>query len=604
MKTVAAILLIAAVVGCRKNAHTYLSPESIVASRDGRTLYVAEVTGCQVTEVALTNQSVTYTWELDKEPTGIAVSPAGDKLAITMGAADSEVHVINLQTHRKIVHFRGRHTPIAPVFSPDGNLLYVCNQFNDDVTIFDIPGEKSLAEIPVVREPVAAALTPDGKTLFVANQLPAGAANGDYLGAVVSVIDTGARKVTDTIKLPNGSTSLKGICISPDGRFAYVTHTLARYQLPTTQLERGWMNTSAVTVIDAAAKKIVTTFLVDEVDLGAANPWGVAVTADGKTLCVAHAGTHELSVIDRVALHAKLDKLAAGQRVNEVSATLSDVPNDLSFLVGIRRRVKLPGNGPRGVALVGDTAYAAEYFTDSLAVVPLTGQPTSFALGPKVTLTPERKGEMYFHDASFCFQHWQSCATCHPGNARVDGLNWDLLNDGIGNPKNVRSMLLAHKTPPSMTFGVRETADEAVRAGFRHIQFAVVPEETAAAVDAYLKSLTPVPSPALDNGSLSDSAKRGKKVFQSAGCADCHSAPLFTNLKSYDIGTATGLDAGKPVDTPTLVECWRTAPYLHDGSAATLRDLFSRTGSKDPHSQKSELSEQDFNDLIEYVRSL
>lgn len=576
----------------------YLSPETVVASKDGRLLFVTEATGQRVAIVNTANNVIAHTGRLDGIPTGLALSD--NALIVTAG----RVYIMDTNSYQVVARFAAGHTPTAPVVSPDGQTLYVCNQFDNDVSVFNLPGRRELARIPVVREPVAAVLTADGKTLFVANHLPAGAANADYIAAVVSVIDTGTRKVAGTIQLPNGSTSLKGICLSPDGRYAYVTHTLARYQLPTTQLERGWMNTSAVTVIDVAARKPLTTFLVDEVDRGAANPWGVAVSTDGKYLCVAHAGTHELSVIDRTALHDRFNKLATGQRINEVSTSLADVPNDLSFLVGIRRRVKLPGNGPRGLAIAGDTAYVAEYFTDTLAAVPLDGQPRSIALGPKLKLSRERKGEMAFHDALLCFQHWQSCATCHPGNARVDGLNWDLLNDGIGNPKNVRSLLLVDRTPPMMTFGVRDTVSVAVAAGFRHIQFVDPPAEYIDGVLVYLKSLRPVPSPALVRGGLSDSAKRGKKVFRTAGCAQCHPSPLYTNLNAYDLGTATGLDKGKPVDTPTLVECWRTAPYLHDGSAATLRDVLTTTNPNDPHGVKSKLSEQDLNDLIEYVRSL
>jgi hypothetical protein len=74
-----------------------------------------------------------------------------------------------------------------------------------------------------------------------------------------------------------------------------------------------------------------------------------------------------------------------------------------------------------------------------------------------------RKGEFYFHDAGICYQGWQSCASCHPGDARANGLNWDLLNDGIGNPKNTKSLLLTYQTPPAMWLGVRETAETADR---------------------------------------------------------------------------------------------------------------------------------------------
>ena len=57
---------------------------------------------------------------------------------------------------------------------------------------------------------------------------------------------------------------VNGVCVSPDGRYAYVTHILGRYQLPTTQLERGWMNTNALSVIDVATQKLVNTVLIDD----------------------------------------------------------------------------------------------------------------------------------------------------------------------------------------------------------------------------------------------------------------------------------------------------------------------------------------------------
>ena len=50
-------------------------------------------------------------------------------------------------------------------------------------------------------------------------------------------------------------------------------------------------------------------------------------------------------------------------------------------------------------------------------------------------------------------------------------LIWDLLNDGMGNPKNSRSMLFAHQSSLVMSLGVRKNAEQAVRAGIRHILF-------------------------------------------------------------------------------------------------------------------------------------
>jgi YVTN family beta-propeller protein len=492
--------------------------------------------------------------------------------------------------------------------SPDGKKLYVCNKFNDNLTVLDLSTGKKTAKISVAREPVAAAITDDGKTLIVANHLPAGAVDGDYAAAEVSVIDTTVNKVVKTVNLPNGSTSLQDVAISQDSKYAYVTHVLARYQLPTTQLERGWMNTNALTIIDVMNKEYVNTALLDDVDLGAANPWGVACSADGRFVCVTLAGTHQLCVIDRARLHDKVERAGRGEKVSDATSSAQDVPNDLSFLVTLKRRLKLSGNGPRGLALIGSTAYIAEYFTDGLGVIDIDSEfrprAKSIPLGPKKDVSIVRQGEMNFHDATLCFQNWQSCSSCHPADARTDALNWDLMNDGLGNPKNTKSLLLAHKTPPAMGLGVRSDAEAAVRAGITHIQFAVRPEEDAEAIDEYLKSLKPLPSPHLVKGKLSKRANRGREVFESAGCSSCHSGKLYTDQKKHDLGIGKWLDEGKSYDTPTLIEVWRTAPYLYDGRAATIADMLKEHNFEDKHGKTSDLTNKQINDLAEFVLSL
>jgi hypothetical protein len=333
----------------------------------------------------------------------------------------------------------------------------------------------------------------------------------------------------------------------------------------------------------------------------------VAFSADGKTLLAAHSGTHEISVVDFPALLSKLVRLP-GSRARE------DVPNDLAFLVGLRHIVKLPDadRGPRSMAIVGTKVYAANYFSDTLSsadLAHLDHGPESIALGLQQSPSKIRKGEAYFHDATLCFQGWQSCSSCHPGEARTDALNWDLLNDGLGNPKNSKSMLFAHRTPPAMSTGVRDTAETAVRSGIIHILFTEQPEDVPEAIDAYLKSLKPIPSPYLVRGQLSKAALRGRELFHNAvvGCVKCHpsSNSLYTDMKPYNVGTAGRFDPKDELyDTPALIECWRTAPYLHDGSAATMRDVLTGRNPQDKHGKTSHLTRQQIDDLAEYVLSL
>ncbi|UCG58308.1 MAG: c-type cytochrome [Phycisphaerales bacterium] len=586
----------------------YLSPLEIVADSAGRHLYITEATAKQVVVFDVEAGKVSKTISLPGEPTGLVLTPDDSKLYVTCAGPGGRVAVVNVRTGKVTKRLTAGHTPCAPALSPDAKTLYVCNQFNNNISALDLASGKRLATVAVHREPIAAAITADGDLLFVANHVPAGASDADYTAAEISVIDTAANEIVTSIRLPNGSTALRDITISPDGKHAYVTHILARYQLPTTQLERGWMNTNALTIIDVPNKKYLNTVLLDDIDLGAANPWSVACTPDGKYICVTTAGTHELSVIDRSKLHDRLARVAAGEKVSGATTSVEDVPNDLAFLVEVKRRLKLTGNGPRGLAVIGTKAYVAEYFTDSLGIVDVhldvRPKAESVALGPKEPVTTARKGERLFHDATICFQMWQSCSSCHPGAARVDGLNWDLLNDGLGNPKNTKSLLLAHKTPPAMVMGARADAETAVRSGIRHIQFAVRPEEDAAAIDEYLKKLRPVPSPYLVKGKLSARARRGGKLFESAGCASCHTPGLYTDMKKHDLGTAKGLDKGKAFDTPTLIEVWRTAPYLYDGRAKTMVDVLKKHNPADKHGRTSEMTDRQIKDLVEFVLSL
>jgi len=155
-----------------------------------------------------------------------------------------------------------------------------------------------------------------------------------------------------------------------------------------------------------------------------------------------------------------------------------------------------------------------------------------------------------------------------------------------------------------MSLGIRENAAAGVRAGLKFIQFAVRPEADALAIDAYLSKMKPVPSPYLVKGKLSPSAQRGQKVFKQAGCIACHSGRLYTDLQRYDMGMGEGLDKGKPFDTPTLAECWRTAPYFHDGRVSTMKEAFLKFNPDDKHGRTSKLSPRELDDLVDYVLSL
>lgn len=551
---------------------------------DGK-LFTSEKGGSRVASYSLDDGGFLDSWALSAAPTGLATD--GSFIYATVGGIKPGVEVVAPSRLGQRSFIRAGAGACAPLVN--GSRLYVCNRFAGTVSEMDLPGGKVTREVKVVREPVACVLSPDGKYLFVNNFLPDGTANGEVRGACVSVIGTDSFALVANIELPSGSNALRGLAVSPDGKSLLVAHNIARYQLPTTQLLQGWMNTSALSIIDIASLSYKGSVLLDEPERGAAGVWDVACVAD--KVVVSHSGTHELSIIRWSELNARMASC------HDVTALSSD----LRLLEGCRSRVKVEGNGPRKMLADSGRIFVDTYFSDTLNIVsPDSGRILSaLALAPCRKETAAERGERYFNDATLCFQGWQSCNACHPGDARADALNWDNLNDGIGNAKQTKSLLYAVQTPPSMISGIRADAQSAVRAGFKHIQFHEVDEEIASCVDAYLTSLKPEPSPFLVDGKLSDKAERGRKVYQQYGCADCHNGPYYTDGKTYRIGADVEFEKGW--DTPTLCESWRTAPYLFDGRAATMEEVF--TVHKHGLEGKK-ISQKKIDELVEFVNSL
>ena len=526
-------------------------------------------------------------WSLDDLPTGVVVK--GNKAFVTtFGDKPGSVHFLDLSTGKIDQSFVIGSGANAPVVNAAGDKLYVLNRFQGTVSEIDLSNPQKMRTVSVLREPRGAAFDQTGKYLFVTNFLPQQRADLDTVAACVSVIEIASFKKIKDIQLFNGSNALRGICTSSDGKYIFVTHNLGRFQVPTSQLQQGWMNTSAMSVIDASTLEYLGAVLLDEPERGAAGIWGIAATPE--KLLITHSGTHEVSVIDYPAFLKKFEQYPDKTKLSY----------DLMFMNGLRQRVALTGNGPREFVVCGQKAIIPTYFSDTLNIVSLTDNNISIkAMQPGRIESRIHNGEKYFNDAVHCFQGWQSCNGCHPGDARTDGMNWDLMNDGIGNPKNCKSMLYAHVTPPCMISGIRADAEAAVRAGYKLIQFTDLPEDFACCVDEYLKSLKPVPSPYLENGELSEKAERGRKVFEKMDCDKCHSGPYYTDMSMHRIGEDVEFEKGW--DTPTLIEVWRTAPYLFDGRAATIEEMLEvhKHGL-----EKKKISKKELEELAEYVKSL
>ncbi|HEX7511304.1 MAG TPA: hypothetical protein VF335_08395 [Chitinivibrionales bacterium] len=576
----------------------YLSPTAMVVSPDNKYIYIAQQYPKQVAKFDCGVNQVIQTIPVPNEPTGVAISKDGATLYVTC-ASDrwpaGFVCVISIATGKVTKRIAAGHYCRSPVLSPDGGTLYTCNWLGNDVSVIDLGAGKEIKRIPVTREPYAAAITPDGATLVVTNSLPEQKAIDTVtLTGKVSLIETAGKTVRALVPVfPVGTHSLFAAGVSADGKYAFVSHLVGKFTLPAVTITGGWVHTNNLAIIDIAAGKLLNDVDLDNLQQGYANPWGVAQTGDGKFLCVVHSGSQTMTVIDYPQL---ITKASAGV----------DLCHDLTAIKGIKNVYELSIKAPRSIVMVGNKAYIAGYFSDSLQAVTISSLSPSgsalYALGPAKPLKGERLGAFNFSDANNCVQRWQSCFSCHPFS-RPDAINWMLASEST-KQRNVKSMLYAWWTPPTNWNGRRPDAgssDGSIRMGI-YYELQITPtEDVAVPMDTFLMRIKPVMSPFLVKGRLSLAAQRGKATFERIGCDGCHPAPLYTDKATHNAGVPDSADAGLNWDTPGLNEAWRTAPYSHLGRYDKIQEIILLRA----HSiGASQLTEQEISELVEFVSSL
>ena len=141
-------------------------------------------------------------------------------------------------------------------------------------------------------------------------------------------------------------------------------------------------------------------------------------------------------------------------------------------------------------------------------------------------------------------------------------------------------------------------------------------DRTLADLTAYINSLPPRPNRwRMPGNELTPAQERGEVIFDRIvdnfgkpiplenRCSYCHSGPKGTSQKSFDVGTKKPTDNSGMLDTPQLTNIALTAPYLHDGSARTLEEIWTIYNPEDKHGRTNDLTKDELNDMIEYLRT-
>ena len=309
---------------------TYLSPTYISCDQESGKAFISLSTAAKIAVINTETNHLEKYIALPFNPGGTALCNDSKTLIVTDQYAEGEVHFISLPDGGIFRSIRVGHTPDAIVVTPNGLMAFVANRFSNSVSVIDLKENRIIKNIAVDRDPKALAVSPDGKIVAVANHIPSNASTDQFISARVSLIDVASLETVKEVSLANGSQSLADLVFSNDGKYLYVSHILSRNKLPTTQIERGWINSNALSIIAVANKEYYTTVLLDNFNRGAANPSGMRVSDNGKHLFVALTGVHEFCILDLPELHLKL------QACND--SMLIEAPNDLRFLSGIKKR--------------------------------------------------------------------------------------------------------------------------------------------------------------------------------------------------------------------------------------------------------------------------
>jgi hypothetical protein len=215
-----------------------------------------------------------------------------------------------------------------------------------------------------------------------------------------------------------------------------------------------------------------------------------------------------------------------------------------------------------------------------------------------------RMGEYAFYEAT---RTGISCASCHL-HADSDGCAHN-IGQSV-KPVTLGTRGIAASSPYLRDASyprIRDLHDvsEILYRGYRK----QAPLDRGVAIEAWLKSLPPLPHPRTFEPRDLDLERAGLEALVKADCTLCHEPPAFTNLGQHPTRSlfpayAEKLRRDEFVDVPTLVGLATSAPYLQDGRAATLEDVLRDNERANRHGNTRALSDEERRALLHFLGSL
>ena len=590
----------------------YPSPIEMAMSSDGSTLYVVCEGTDELAVVDARSGSVLRRIGVGRVPKGVALSP-DVRRAYVVNSWSDDVSEIDLTSFKVVRTLRTGFEPTSAITDRPGAFLYTANRISNDVSVIDLKSGAEIKRLLAGRGASYLALSPDGARIYSTHIYPNLGKFRTPSQSEITVIDTARQMVVDRYGLYNAA-GIFHAAMSRDGRLGVAAELRPKNLVPLAHVQHGWVMGNTIAVFGSDAGELVQ-LPIDELDRYYTPPFSVVIAPDKSVVYISTTGSDSVTVIDVPRMMTFIRSLTPAQR--------KTVANDLSASANyVAGRIPV-GVAPKGMALSPDgrRLYVANRNADTISVVDTAARKVvrTIALGAPAELSAERRGERLFFSARFGFQGHFGCANCHL-EATFDGAQWDLEPDGFG--KDIVDNRLLEDIKDTAPFKWNGgNPDLETECGPRTEKFFYRSQsysrDELEDLVAFVKALPLRPNRyRLPNGDLTPSQERGKAIFERTRgkngkpipennqCPVCHSGPHYTNQQLADVGSGKWTDRSPLFDVPQLSNIALTAPYLHDGSARSLEEIWTVFNPKDTHGLTNDLQKDELNDLIEYLKTL
>ncbi len=615
--------------------HTPPTPEqpqsssSIIYDADRGLVITANTDNGTVTLVDATTLEKLVEIPVFRDPVALALAPDGKLWVVHQDTY--AVALVDLDAQRAVDFFRLPYAsqPAGIVFSPSGD-AYVTLMALGEVAHIDGTSHEVVARRQVAPFLRGITISGDGASLWVTRFISQGD-HGEVYRLDANTLDTVARYdlAEDTTTedsdvqgrgLPNYVFS---VAVTPDGSRAWVPSKKDN-------MARGLQRDGLALTQDNAVRPLVSLLdldtdqeILDErIDLDDRNlPRQVTFSPLGDWAFVSVYGSNLVELRD--GFTRSFVTALRGENLHGPVGSVLGPDNRLIVLADLARKLV--------VYDVDDLMKGIDQTTQLVAEVSLVDNEqlsTEVLRGKNIFANAE--------DKRMSSEGYLSCSSCHLDGFE-DGRVWDFFDRGEGF-RNTTSLLGRRGTGQgrvhwSANFDEIQDFDGPIRAHQAGLGFIPLEEfemgtrsdplgDPKAGLDpdldalaAYVTSLDGVPRSPFRNsdGTLTELGATGRDLFLELGCDSCHSGDDFTDSAQgqlHDVGTLTELSGSRlggeltGIDTPTLLGIWQTSPYLHDGSAPTLRDVLTTRNAEGKHGDTASLSEQALDALVAYLQQI